>query len=45
MRGILKMSKEREEFACSIANVDVDEFAAAVDAFIEQIQVAERVEE
>lgn len=45
MRGILKMSEERKEFACSIANVDVDEFAAAVDTLIEQIQVAERVEE
>jgi len=45
MRGILKMSKERKEFARTIAAVDVDEFAAAVDAFMEQIQVAERVEE
>jgi len=45
MRGILKMGKERKELARSIANVDVDEFAAAVDTFVEQIQVAEQVEE
>ena len=44
MRGIMKMSKDRKDFARSIANVNVDEFAAAVDTFIEQIQVAERVE-
>ncbi len=45
VRGILEMNKDRIEFARSIASVDVDKFAAAVDAFIERIQVAESVQE
>lgn len=44
MKDILRMSKDRKEFARSIASVDVDKFAAAVDAFIEHVQAAEPVQ-
>lgn len=45
MRGILRVSKDRKELARSIANVDIDEFVAAVDAFIERVQVAQPAQE
>ncbi|MEM4218400.1 MAG: hypothetical protein QXZ09_10310 [Candidatus Methanomethylicaceae archaeon] len=45
MRNILRVSKDRKNLARSIANVDIDEFVAAVDAFIERVQVAQPAQE
>jgi hypothetical protein len=38
MRSILKMGKERKEFSCPIARVNIEEFTSAVDAFIEGVR-------
>ena len=42
-RDILNMDKSRWDLARSIAEVDIDEFISAVDAFIEKVQLAEPV--
>jgi len=42
-RDILNMDKSRKDFARSVAEVDIDEFISAVDAFIEKVQLAESV--
>jgi len=44
-RDILNMGKARKEFAHSIVKVDLDAFTAAVDAFIEQVRLAEPPDE
>jgi len=45
MRKILKMSDKRVKLSCKIDDLDIDQFKATVDEFIERIQSAEKTSE